>query len=321
MAPRVRSFDVKLARISELEKLGPAAPQKELEGFLAEPHAYLVGQAAKVILSLELRALAPAIATTFMRWIKEPPTPDRGCILKNLLVETLIKLEVDAPEVFSAGLRHVQLEMTVGPAPEDVAPVLRGMCAVALVRFDEPGAVLEVTPLLFDPYPEARIGAAEALKISGQELSAGILHAKVLSGDGDSEVLGACYRGLLALSPRRYLPVVGEALLSGRVTAALALGESRLSAALPLLKEAFDQAVPAQWDTILLGVALLRNEEANAYLLSLIATAPEPRAASALGALALHRHDLRLVEKAREVTSKRKSRLLASVFREKMGIS
>ena len=106
---------------------------------------------------------------------------------------------------------------------------------------------------------------------------------------------------------------------SGVEAAALALGESRLPGALPYFQEALRGGNDAIVDTLLLGIALLRSEEALSYLLELVASAPEPRAAEALAALALHRHDAKLVAKAREVVAARRSKRLSKVLEEKMG--
>lgn len=317
MAPRRGSFDDKLARISGLSKLGAAAAP-ELSKFLSDPSAFLVGEAARIVGELELRQLLPDLAAAFERLLSEGAAADRGCHVKKRILKILIELEAEDPRIYYAGLRYVQEEFAVKPPPFDTAGAIRAMCAIALVRFDAPGAVHDVVPLLYDELPEARIGAAEALRGTGDDLCAAILHGKILAGEPDADVVGACHRAMLALSPRRYLPIVGAALAEGVEAAALALGESRLPGALDFLKGALPTN-PVIENTILLGIALLRSDEANAYLLELVAEAPEPRAAAALQALALHRHDAKIVEKAREAVTARRSRKLSKVFEEKMG--
>jgi hypothetical protein len=66
-------------------------------------------------------------------------------------------------------------------------------------------------------------------------------------------------------------------------------------------------------------MALLRSEEANARLLALIEGAPEARATAALEALALHRHDEKLAERARQAVAARGSRRLQKALEERFG--
>src|SRR5262249_23768593 len=131
---------------------------------------------------------------------------------------------------------------------------------------------------------------------SGLDEAAALLHLKALTGDKEADVLGACYRGLLRLLPGRYLPFVAQVLNEDEPgdpeAAALALGESRVPAALAVLREALDGVGRGRLrESVLLGIALLRSEEAIALLLSVVETAPVEQAAAAISALALHRHE------------------------------
>ncbi|MDI3289158.1 HEAT repeat domain-containing protein [Polyangium sp. 15x6] len=321
MAARKNTFDDKLARIRALARAEPkAAAAPDLGGFLADPNPFLVGEVAKVVADLELRALVPDLVAAFERLLGMPAMADRGCHAKQKVLEALVTLEADAWDTYRKGLRYVQIEVTVGP-PVDTAGLVRGISAHALVRTNFPRAALEVTPLLFDETPEARVAAAEALRDTCEVVCAAVLHARVIVGDPEPDVLGACYRGMLALEPRQYLPVVAAALEAGVETAALALGESRLPEALSVLQEAVSRADPELEKTVLLGVALLRTDEALSYLLELVAEAPESRAIHAIQALSLHRHDTRLTSKVGEIVSARKSRKLARAFAERFGPS
>jgi HEAT repeat protein len=315
-------FDDKLARIAALADLPPASAAPELRRFLTDALGYLVGEAAKITAELELRDLVPDLAAAFTRLIAAPAASDKGCHGKNRLVEALLKLDADAPEVYLAGLRYVQREPAFGE-PIDTAAPLRGLCAHALFQIDHRDAIFEVTPLLMDREPETRSEAAAALGNSGLEVCGALLHLKVLTGDREPDVLGACFKGLLRLAPRRYLPVVAAALASGQATAeaaAIALGESRLPEALPLLKQAIASAGASRLDEgLFLGLALLRSDDANAHLLSLIERAPEGRAAAAVNALALHRHDERLSAQVRAAVAARKSAKLQRTFEDRFG--
>ncbi|MCC6558098.1 MAG: hypothetical protein IT372_34555 [Polyangiaceae bacterium] len=314
-------FDAKLARVRALADLAPAAAAPELRRFLGDDAGYLVGEAAKITAAHELRDLIPDLSAAFTRLAAAGAASDRGCQGKKRIVEALLALDARAHEVYLAGLRLVQREGSYGP-PVDTASTLRGLCAHALVHVDYPDAVLEVAPLLMDPEPEARAEAAAALGSSGAELCGAILHVKVLAGDREPDVLGACYKGLLRLAPRRYLPVVTGALDSGEAVeaAAIALGESRLPEALPALRRALAiGAAGRSEDSVLLAIALLRSDEASSFLLDLVAHAPEGRAADALAALALHRHDERIAARAREAVSARGSKRLERALEERFG--
>jgi hypothetical protein len=124
--------------------------------------------------------------------------------------------------------------------------------------------------------------------------------------------------------PSRYLRFVAQVLNGddegAAEAAALALGESRLPSALPALKDAVEGLASGKLrDSVLLGAALLRLDEANTYLISLVEEGPEGQATAALSALALHRHDAKLVERVRQAAEGRRSKKLAAAFAEKFG--
>lgn len=318
-SPRASAFDDKLARIRALAADPPATIVTDLRRFLEDPNGFLVGEAAKVAADLELRALEPDLAAALLRLCAAPMEADKGCHGKKALAQALIAFDASAPDAYLAGLRHIQREPAFGE-PIDTASSLRGLCAHALVRMNFRDAALEIAPLLFDKEPDTRAGVADALASTGEPLCAAVLHVKALAGDKEPEVLGACYRGLLSLDARRYLPVVAEALAGGEEIAAIALGESRLAEALPVLRQALSGAAGARLlDSVMLGIGLLRSEEANAFLVERVAKGSEAQAAAALGALALHRHDEKLMEQAREAVRQRGSKRLERVMQEKLG--
>lgn len=320
-----RSFDEKRARI-QLLATGAAKPQEaraELKKYLADKVGYLVMQAADAVQKLELVELIPDLSAAFMRFLENPTKTDRGCLVKNHLVEVLIALDAPATDVYSIGLRLVQLEYSFEHEdPVDVAGTLRGLCAHALVHINHPGAVFEIIPLLFDGQEITRASAAAALGESGLDAAAAALHVKALEGDEAPDVIGAAYKGLLRILPYRYTKIVAAALLNEdegvAEAAALALGETRVEGALDALKKGFAaHAGRRAAEGIALGIALLRTDAANDYLLSLVKEAPEAQAATALSALALHRHDQALVARVSVVVASRRSKELAEVFAER----
>jgi len=317
MAARKNSFDDKLARLRSVADGPEGHAISELRRLLGDDNAFLLGEAAKVAKTLELRALEPDLVQAGTRLL-ERGIADRGCIAKRCVLDTLVTFEAHVPEVYLVGLRYRQIEHSFGP-PEDTAGSVRGICAHALVRIDYADAILEVAPLLYDDLPEVRVAAAEALASTGEQNCAAILHVRLLAGEHDPEAKEAMFRGLLALAPKKYLPVVGAALSAGEEPAALALGESRLSGALPVLIGALEKASGDLEATVLLSIGLLRMEEATAYLRELVEKAPENRAVKAIDALGLHRHDTRIADRIADIVKNRKSKKLASAFAEKFG--
>lgn len=323
MPRRPSPFDDKRARLAAIAASPTAAAASELRRFLADRNSFLAGEAADVAARLELRELIPDIAGAFLRLLGEGAAADKGCLAKKRLLDALLAFEADASDAYLAGLRYTQREPAY-PHPADTAGAIRGLAAHALVQIDYRAAIAEVTPLLVDPEALVRAEAAHALGRSGLEAAGPVLHLKVLVGDDDPDVLQNAFAGLLRVDARRYLPVVAAA-LSGKSepiaeAAALALGESRLREALPLLKEALDRASGEhQRHSVLTAVALLRSDEAVELLLSLVEKAAEAQAVAALAALALHRHDPRIAELARRVVAARGSRRLDGALREHLG--
>jgi HEAT repeat protein len=320
-------FDDKRARIAEIAASAPrATPQQtaqELRAYVADPNGYLAGEAAEVAGKLGLHTLIDDLVAAFSRLLKNPVASDKACLGKKRILEALLQLEADVPDTYLAGLHHVQREPSF-PEPIDTAAPLRSLCAHALIQFHHPNALIEVTPLLMDTEPDVRAEAATALGNSRSDVAGAILHLKVLAGDKEPEVLGACFKGLLRLSPQRYLPIVAARLQDEHdavaETAAIALGESRLRHVLPILQDALASAGASRLgESILLGIALLRTDEATDYLLSLLAEGPERQAAAALSALALHRHDPKIEGAVRVAVAARKSRKLNEVLADRFG--
>jgi HEAT repeat protein len=325
MPRRATPFDDKRARIAALASspspLAAAVP--ELRRFIADRSGYLAGEAAEVAARLELRELVPDLVTAFLRLLAEGTAADKGCLGKKRILEALLGFEADARDAYLAGLRYTQSEPAF-PQAVDTAGPIRGLSAHALVQIDYPAALAEITPLLVDPEEIVRAEAAHAIGRSGLEGAGPVLHLKVLGGDLEPDVLQSAYVGLLRLDSRRYLPVAAAALRSEREptaeAAALALGESRLAEALPILKAALDDAAGGGRNrSLLMSISLLRSDEALDLLVGLVEKAPERQAVAALGALTLHRHDPKIAERVRFVVAARASPRLSDALREHLG--
>lgn len=317
---RASSFDDKRARIAALASSPAASVAAELRRYLGDKNGYLCGEAAGVVEKLELRDLTPELTAAFERLLVDGVANDKGCFGKKRILEALLAFEAEVPSVYLAGVRCVQLEPAFGK-PVDAAIPVRTLSAHALVQIDHRDALAEVAPLLADPEALVRAEAARALARSGLDPAAAVLHLKALTGDAEPDVIEACYEGLLRLAPARYLPFVGAALRGddeARVeAAALALGESRLREAFPLLRDALGGAGPRERQSIVTALGLLRSDDANAHLLSLVEDGPEALAAAAIEALALHRHDEAIADRVRKAVAGRGSRRLAEALRSR----
>jgi len=114
-------------------------------------------------------------------------------------------------------------------------------------------------------------------------------------GDSHPQVLSECFIGLLKLAPEQSLPFVAQYLdleQPSSEMAALALGESQLEAAFPILQQSWEHSHLADYRrTALMAIAMLRHDQAIGFLLELIATGSLPDATNALQALKVYRND------------------------------
>ncbi len=126
----------------------------------------------------------------------------------------------------------------------DTAVDVRASCAMGLVASGYSRALVELTALLNDSDAAGRVGAVRAIACGNPREAELLLRSKALAGDAEPQVLGECFTGLLAVEPEESVGFVAAYLAHAddavRELAALALGESRLDAALAPLKEAWD---------------------------------------------------------------------------------
>jgi HEAT repeat protein len=319
------SLDAQVQAIQSLRD-EPENPdtRRALERALDSKHNMLAAAAAQVIAHVELSGLDDALAAAFERCMHDPAKTDRGCFAKSAIADALYKLESDRHELFLRGVRHIQLEPAWGGA-QDTAAVLRGTCGLALVRCNYIYVMLELARLLADGEVAARVAAAQAIAYSTDEAAgAPLLRHKVLAGDQDVRDTAACLSALLSLSSERAVDFVAELTERGdserREAAVLALGESRLPAALSALRSLAEQPIA---DTLrqvaTLAIAMLRNDEAWSYLVRAIEDAPEGRAREAIEALSNYRHDRSLRARVEAAVDARGDPPLSAFARERFG--
>lgn len=268
----------------------PETAAKELRSYLGSKSNLVVAKAAKIAGELRATELIPALVAAFERVMKDPQKLDKRCAAVTEIVGALYEMDYGEPEVYLPGLRHVQKEGSFGP-PVDTAAALRGMCAQGLLRTRYPPALADVVQLLIDPEAPARLGAVRALALNGGEAGALLLRLKVLTGDKEPEVLGECFSGLLAAAPEQSLAfVAGYIDEEDEATAEVAiwaLGESRLPAAVEILKEKWERTLARDVRKVLLAaLAASRLQDALDYLCSQLRLANSRTASDVLEALA-----------------------------------
>lgn len=286
----MRDLELTLARLSAV-RADPLAPGAagELRAALAARSNLVVARAAEIVAEWELRDFAIDLVQAFDRFMTDAVRRDPTCAAKTAVAEALLRLDHDDAGLFARGLGHVQPEPVWG-GTQDTAAALRATCALGLARANPPDVLLQLADLLADPETDARVGAARAIAAAGRPGAAPLLWYKTLVGDAEVAPLYACFGGLLALEPERAPAHVGRFLRAANPAlaeaAALALGDSHLPAATPVLREAWQAADdPALRSALLGALAHLGDEAAFDFLLDLLATGPTHDAHAARRAL------------------------------------
>ena len=184
-----------------------------------------------------------------------------------------------------------------------------------------PDALLVAAELLADAELPGRIAAARAIGYYRGEPALPVLRLKVLAGDAEPAVIGECLLAMMQISVERSLPFVERLLGSDdsalAEAAAMALGESRALEALAPLTQWWERTVdPDLSRTGLLAIAMLRRDEAIAFLLDRVKDDPGPLAREAIRAFEIYRSDERMLERLRKVLAARTDLDLLPFFEE-----
>lgn len=316
---RRESIDARLAAL-DLLPAEPEAAAAQLRAALGERNHRVVAKAAQRCADGLRYELAGALVGAFRRMLGDQAAKlDPGCVAKKAIARALVALDCDDVEFFRDGLRYRQLEPVWG-GTQDTAVDVRCQCAMGLVASGYSRALVEVVELMSDTDPAARLGAVRAIGC-GHPLEAELLlRTKVLTGDAEPAVLGECFIALFAVAPEesiafvaRYLDVRDEAV---QELAALALGESRLPAALEPLVAAWQGVLvgPSLRRALLRGAAAHRSEPAHAWLLELVRDARPATAADIVEVLALYKHDAKLAGRLEDALRARGERALLERF-------
>jgi hypothetical protein len=263
--------------------------RQELRRVLSSEGSHAVARAAAIAGESGLAELVPDLVAAFPRFFEGLPRADPGCSAKTAIVEALRRLEHDDPALYRRGTGHVQREPVHG-GHVDTAVDLRGASALALAETAVADVLVDLANLLADPEPPVRISAARAVAVHGRASGIPLLHLKALAGDEEPRVVSECLLALLRLDARGEMPFVATFLEKGdeaAEAASVALGESRLPEALPILRAWLEPARRRGLGrAALLAIASLRRDEAVDLLLSLARDGDPPAARDALAALA-----------------------------------
>jgi hypothetical protein len=307
-----RKIEQQLDALSALRAQGATEQTiAALRKALSSPINLAVAKAASIAADLALQPLLPDLRAAFHRRFDNPARTDPQCWGKNAIAKALKDLGHSESEDFLRGLHHIQMEAVWG-GQQDTAAVLRSTCALALVQCTDitrRDTLRHLIDAFTDPFATVRTDIARALEqLEGPEPPL-LLRLKARLGDEDSAVTGQVFESLLYLEHDAAVPFVAEFLHPhGAVAeeAALALGASRLPAALDVLKQTWtDSRMLIADDVLLRAISSSRQDAAIEFLLDLVRTGPEREALAAIGALELHRGSAEIRAKlAAEVESR-----------------
>jgi hypothetical protein len=298
--PRRPPTEQRLHEVVELGKRDAPPTAADLRPYLADKAGIVAAAAAKIAGGTGLRDLERELEEAFARFLVDPVKTDPGCRAKLAVAEALRKLEAHAFDVFLRGIVHKQPEPRFGP-PIDTAGPLRVCCAAALLESRHSLALLHAAALLADTEPTARAGVASVLGSIGGDACESLLRLRVLIGDPEPQVIGACLEGLLAASVDRELDFVVQVMRGADEDVArgagasvevvrlglLALGECRDARVLPVLREYVQLSVDKEVrTTAMLALAISRLPAARTFLEDLAANGAPARASEARAALA-----------------------------------
>jgi len=291
-----RNIEAQLEQLGGLREARPEAAFADLRKALADRVNLVIAKAARLASELQIRDLTPDLARAFERLMEDCVKRDPQCWGKNAIAKALADLEHRESPVFLLGASHIQMEPVWG-GQQDTAATLRGTCLLALVACNDlrrEHVLRHLVTGLTDPAAPVRVDAARALAQMGGDECALLLRLKARAGDEESSVTGQALEGVLALERKEGLPFVAAFLSpaggSTAEEAALALGASRMEAAVDLLLEAWERARDREFRAALLrALSISRQEKAIAFLENLVKTGRQQDTADARAAIALFR--------------------------------
>lgn len=272
-----------------------AAPEthSQLIKALQDSSNRIIERAGELIAETEDGSFAPDLIKAYRRLKRNPLKKDPGCLAKTAIMKALVQIEYSDPDLFRDGIATQQLEPH-WQGERDSAAELRGISAIGMIHFVPTLEVLNhCAMLLVDPWPEARLGAAQALGALRQPEAGPLLRMKLKLGDAQAEVHGECCSAFLKIEQATGLDFLKQFLSSDDadvcVQTALALGEANLPGTFDLLRDTWGHRVElGVRESLLLCIGLLRSSDSQDFLLSLIHARDLRTAADAVKALRLN---------------------------------
>ncbi|RUM93701.1 MAG: hypothetical protein DSZ28_07060 [Thiothrix sp.] len=314
--PRSRqTIDEKLEALDHLNTDDARLTRETLSTSLNEKHYRIVAKAAKLCAEHLLYEFEENLIRAYQRFLKKPIKTDPNCIAKRALSRAFVDLDGKHLEFYLAGLQYKQLEPVWGGSV-DTAADIRANCAMGLIATGYPRALQEITLLLNDPEPVARLGAVRAMGCGNPNNAELLLRSKALASDDSAEVTGECFSQLLNIEPDYSPAFIARFLIpewiekesdAVREFAALTLGESKLPIALDYLKKSWsDEILDRGFRQVIIQAASLhRSDAAFDWLLSIIENENPHLSKHAVEALQIHQRNKLLMEKIKTAVSNR----------------
>lgn len=305
-----RRFQQKAAELAVLsEKTLTQDDILEIQNALLGNNNYLAAQAAAVIEKQKIEELQFDLAAAFDFFMDNGLKRDKGCLAKTAIVKALVALNSYEEQLYLQGVRYRQMEPVYG-GQADTAADLRSQCALGLLRIGYGDIFFELVNLLNDSELQCHMTAVSALVAIGNDNSELLLRFKCLAGDNDPKVIDNCFAGLLEINLGRSLSFVAQ-FVEGEdevlaESAALALGETADLRAFKILHDHWQGTVSEKKrSSLMLPIALTRQEEAFQFLLGMIRTGPDPYAKAALDACRIYEYDEGFQARVREAVEAR----------------
>ena len=276
LMPGKRAFEAQIAALETLRQAPQESRTETLRKALTERNNFIVAKAGDLAREFGLTALTPDLLKAFDRFFENPEKSDPQCWAKNAISRTLAAFEIQEPDVFLRGVRHIQLEAVWG-GRSDTAGTLRATCALALVqcrRLTNDELLAHLIDLFSDKEKTVRAEAARAIEQVGSPLASLLLRLRATLAHDEPEVLGACYSGILRLEGVSAIPWVSRFLIGGDEAAgeaALSIAGTHSPRAFDTLQKALDAASDPWFRSVLLSaIALTRQDAALEFLLDLV---------------------------------------------------
>lgn len=297
------------ARIAILEAQAKADQPPSIAEILAaldHRNSLVVAAAGRVAKAHRLELTIPRVNAALDRFYT---AEDPQCRAKQSLLQALVDMDHASVDLCQRAVRHVQMEAVWGGRQDSAGP-LRILGLSGLVNLGSQEVYALIADLLADPLAEVRAAAARVAGQVGGERPALLLRLRLHLGDAAEPAnLGDYAAGYLACAGDGGVPLVAGFLdRADRLTAGplvLALGESRLATALPVLTALLERRRSAVTDgDVLTAIALHRSEGAARCLLEILDGEDRTRARRAALELRLYRERSEVVEEVRRLVQR-----------------